>query len=90
MLRFCTKQLFPGIVEYFAFVASLSDDPPRQALHLNGVGEIAKAFSSFFGSLQDDMSACLSSSYPLRNADVKFLFRASSIGLFTSNHDFAA
>ena len=55
MLKYCTKLLLPGLIEYFAFVAGL--EPSVQEGHSNGVNEVLKAFAAFFGAIQDDYSA---------------------------------
>ena len=57
MLKHCTKLLLPGLIEYFSHVASLADEASAQASHTIGVSEILKAFSAFFNSVQEELSA---------------------------------
>lgn len=55
VLKYCTKLLLPGMVEYTASVAALADDIPAQDGQLKGLEEILKAFSAFFTSTPDDL-----------------------------------
>lgn len=54
VLKYCTKLLLPGMIEYIASVAALADDSSVQDANLKGVDEILKAFSAFFSSTPEE------------------------------------
>jgi hypothetical protein len=58
LLRQCVRKLLPGMVEYVAKVAALSEDQTAMQAHLPAIGEVLKAFSALFSGVPDDLRAC--------------------------------
>ncbi|KAJ7675207.1 armadillo-type protein [Mycena rosella] len=54
MLQQCAKMLFPGLIEYIAKVAPLVSDGSITEPHAAAIGEVWKAFSTFFSSVPED------------------------------------
>ncbi|KAJ7717234.1 hypothetical protein DFH07DRAFT_947473 [Mycena maculata] len=54
MLQQCAKMLIPGLIEYIAKMAPLVSDGSISESHAAAIGEVWKAFSSFFTSVSEN------------------------------------
>jgi hypothetical protein len=58
ILKRCTKLLIPGLIEYVAKLAPLVNDGTIAEVHVAAIGEVWKAFSAFFSSVQEQHRKC--------------------------------
>ncbi|KIL59187.1 hypothetical protein M378DRAFT_27111 [Amanita muscaria Koide BX008] len=57
ILRECTRQLLPGLVEFIAKTAPFVNDGTIGEARVAAIGEVWKAFSTFFSSVAEDHRA---------------------------------
>lgn len=53
VLQYCVKLLVPGMITFIAKVASFSDEPEKQKIHVSAVEEILKALVSLFQAVPE-------------------------------------
>lgn len=54
VLRQCARLLVPSLIEYIAKMAPLANDGSITESHATAIGEVWKAFSSFFASVAEE------------------------------------
>ncbi|PFH53326.1 hypothetical protein AMATHDRAFT_55203 [Amanita thiersii Skay4041] len=54
VLRECTRQLLPGLIEFIAGMVPSVNDGTISEAHIAAIGEVHKAFASFFSSVPGD------------------------------------
>ena len=58
ILRQCVRLLIPGLVQFIAKMTLCVHEDQLTEVQLAAIGEVWKAFATFFGATPDDFSAC--------------------------------